>query len=43
MLSRGYDGTMSPLEGRRASASGWWPLAFPLMAWTLASAALVTG
>lgn len=43
MLSRGYDGTMPTLEGRHASASGWWPLAFPMMAWTLAAAALVTG
>jgi cobalt/nickel transport system permease protein len=38
MLSRGYDGTMPALGGRRASASGWWPVA-----WTLAAAALVAG
>jgi cobalt/nickel transport system permease protein len=43
MLSRGYDGTMPALGGRRASASGWWPVAFPLAAWTLAAAALVAG
>jgi cobalt/nickel transport system permease protein len=43
MLSRGYDGTMPVLEGRRASPSGWWPVAFPLVAWALAAAAWVAG
>jgi cobalt/nickel transport system permease protein len=43
MLSRGYDGTMPALEGRRTSACDWWPVAFPLVAWTLAAAALVAG
>jgi cobalt/nickel transport system permease protein len=39
MLARGYDGTMPALEGRRASASDWWPAALALMAWAFAAAA----
>jgi cobalt/nickel transport system permease protein len=41
MLSRGYDGTMPALAGRRAPTSAWWPAALPLMAWAFAAAALV--
>jgi cobalt/nickel transport system permease protein len=43
MLARGYDGTMPALEGRRASASGWWPAALALMAWAFAAAAWTAG
>jgi cobalt/nickel transport system permease protein len=41
MVARGYDGTMPALDGRRASASGWWPAVLPLAAWALAAAAWV--
>ncbi|MGH9217164.1 MAG: cobalt ECF transporter T component CbiQ [Acidimicrobiales bacterium] len=43
MVARGYDGTMPALEGRRASASAWWPALLPLVAWTFAAAAWVAG
>ncbi|MGH9287726.1 MAG: cobalt ECF transporter T component CbiQ [Acidimicrobiales bacterium] len=43
MVARGYDGTMPALEGRRASASAWWPALLPLLAWTFAASAWVAG